>query len=263
MPANAAGILWYGPEWVLEQRLQVVDEDRFTVARLVEGQFRKLPVEVRLVERFDVAWPTYLVYVIAPQGGLEAGATFRVSDERVLQFADRLGLETIPSNAQRVVTVDREALPADTEFSLQVGAVSAGPVSVAGSASCTEWLDGIEVRVSGWLPPAAQRWADQLMYRTTIGDGDRWLSQTSMCSFPAPGRSVEGLGRERIVAVCEEPTEPPLARVLKPGRHELTMEAYLPGTDVVLRTPVESMELRCPVHESPSLGGATGPLCLQ
>ena len=44
---------------------------------------------------------------------------------------------------------------------------------------------------------------------------------------------------------CERSWFEYVPAVLEPGRHTLQMQAFLPGTDIVLQTPIERVSLHC------------------
>ena len=101
----------------------------------------------------------------------------------------------------------------------------------------------------------AASWGDQLLYRTIVDDEIRWNGKASLCQFILPGRSWEEVRHDRIISPCPEQkrlkrkrTRLPVTlmpRILKQGPHTMKMQAFLPGTGVVLETAAETVVLRC------------------
>lgn len=60
------------------------------------------------------------------------------------------------------------------------------------------------------------------------------------------GRGWDGVAHDRVFVACEEPSFRPTTPVLEPGRHTVMVEARLPGTDIVLETSKQSVDLECP-----------------
>ena len=113
--------------------------------------------------------------------------------------------------------------------------------------SCASWLDAALVHIEGRLSRDAERWREQLLYRTIIDDGIHWRPRHSMCSGDVPGRTALAVGHDDVYAACDGSRIAGVhsGHALRPGRHTLKMQAYLPGTGVVLETPARSVSLRC------------------
>ena len=234
LPANAAGVAWYGP--VLEPP-EVLDE-RFSAEILERGEFRALSVEVNPVEEFSTAREG--VFVVAPKGdGLKPGATYRFTVDRT----DPIGC----GHKQVLVTVDDETLQAGTSFTLDVGPAAHEAIPIAAAVTCSETLEVSQVAIRASLARNAQPWREQLLYRTVINGEVHWHPTNNMCHEIVSGRSWESVGHDRVFAVCGEvPSPHVIPLLLKPRRHTVTMQAFLPGAGVVLETPIESVEFRCP-----------------
>ena len=241
LPANAAGVAWHVP--VRYGRPEPRAEDlvsRFTVEVREEGEFRPLSVKVSPVEGFSG------IYVVAPEGeGLKPGATYRFTVDRIDRYER--------GHKQVLVTVDRETLSAKTALTLDMGPVTTQYIGVAASGSCFNSLRASQVGVEAKLAQEAQQWREQLLYRTIIDGEERWYAARSLCATIPPGRSWEAVGHDRVYAACKEEGDDDEwsgyslgATGLEPGQHRLMMQAFLPGTDIVLETAVQSVNLPCP-----------------
>ena len=120
-------------------------------------------------------------------------------------------------------------------------------ISVSAGGLCSEELDVSQVRIRGSLARDAERLREQLLYRTIVGDGILWDPTANLCQFLLPGRSWEEVGHDRIYRSCPRQTSSHSISpyVLKRGPRTIMMQAFLPGTDVVLETMVESVVLSC------------------
>ena len=232
LPSNAKGVTWYGQIWDPSNL-----SEWFAVEVLVDDSFRPLPVRVDRVDGFPG------VYVVAPDGQrLWPGATYRFTADRVIQLSSW--------HVRVEVTVDQESLTEATGLDLIVGPARVRTIRAPASRSCNALLLASQVDLEVSWPEYAQRWRDQLLYRTLVDESTTWKPGV-LCPRLLPGRSWEGVGQDRIYAGCEVP--PNIAqsprwydRGLWPGRHTVTMQVFVPGTDVVLETPVRPVRLRCP-----------------
>ena len=242
LPANAAGVAWYAGRRGGFPPTEVF-ATRFTLeAILGPGESRQLPVRVTRVEDFPG------VYVIGPRGeSLKAGATYRFTVDKVHPHYQKAQL----AHRQVEVTIDPGILSSRTLLSLDVGPTHAGVISVPMAVSCSTSVHASQVRIEAKLPREARAWAPQLLYRTIVDDRGLesiWLAQEDNCDTIPPGRSWEAVGRDRVYATCRAPHASGLHfdGGLEPGRHALMMQAFLPGTDLVLQTAVRTVNLRCP-----------------
>ena len=234
LPANAVGVAWYAP-----QRQDPKELERRLSVEILEGSgFRVLPVRVSIVEEFSTE--SSGMYLVAPKGvELTPGATYRLTDNR----ADWNGL----GHKQVLVTIDREILSAKTSFSLDVGPVTIEVIHVAAAALCFDILFVAQTRINGNLPQNAQLWRENLLYRTIVDEDYHWRPRTDLCMPVVPGRNWESVGQDRIFASCEGLPHPYfMPPVLKPRQLSVMMQAVLPGTGIVLKTPVKIVDLRCP-----------------
>ncbi len=244
LPANAVGVPWYTRYKIKNEPIEYI-KSRSRVEIWEKREFRALPVKVIPLEGFldDT-------YVVAPEGEkLRPGATYRFTVDRKPEYRD--GYEQV------IVTIDRENLSSITKLALEVGPVTTEGISVAGSPSCRRWLKVSQARIKSKLPQGARQWGEQLLYRTIVDGKIRWHAQSHNCSPIVPGRSWEAVGEDRIYAPCKGgrlvkyfdlrgmPRGYYAFKGIPPGQHILSIEAYLPGTGIVLQTPVKSVNLRC------------------
>jgi len=243
LPANAHGVAAYAAHYWPDQEFPE-PEWRFTVEILEAGEFRPLLVATAPLEEFFTS--VYGIFVVGPEVDvLQPSATYRFTMERT-SGAD-------VARKQTLVEVGRETLSKETDFILNVGPVTTESTFVASSPPCDIELDVSQVRIEGSLAEDAASWGDQLLYRTIVDDEIRWIGRANLCQFILPGQSWEEVRHDRIIGPCPEQKRPrgqklPVGFVppfLKQGPHSITMQAFLPGTDVVLETAVESVILSC------------------
>lgn len=244
LPANAVGIPWY----VSTKRARsggqddwfVVDESRFTLEVLKEDQFVPIPLRITVAQEFANEIDTYQIYHITPvDGGLRPGATYRVIDHLVS------GVRSETHTDQEVVVeIDHEKLATDTPLTLHVGNPTVDRLIVAANVSCSGWLSVSQAKIAARLPSEFRKWEDQLLFRTIV-NGKQWSVRKSLCSLVEPGRGWDSVAHDRIFAACDEPSFSPISPVLTPGSHTVSMEARLPGTDIVLRTKKQTVNLVC------------------
>ena len=241
LPANAPGIAWFASCEPKRLCREPVVDDRFTLELLDGGMFRELPILVSLSDDIETEHRHDRIYIIAPHGGLLPGATYRVTDH-LAKVRDR------HVDRRVLVTVDHEKLLAGTELTLDVGPANTKTIEVAAGVSCIDLVEASEASIAAKMPPGAHAWQDRLLYRTIV-DGEHWRPTMSFCSRLRVGRSWAGVGRDRLYLTCGEhqryTTSTP-----KRSSHAVVMEARLPGTDIVLRTPVRQVKLDC--SDSPS-----------
>ena len=234
LPANAIGIGVYAID--IEPDSGITGTIDFTVERLVEGGFQRLPERVIFVEDFGG------VYVVAPQEGLKPGSTYRFTGNSMA--GDRGSDEG--RDKQVTVTVSPAELSAKTAFTLDIGPVTTEHIRVAAGVSCVGGLEVAYADVEAVLGEEAQQWREQLMYRTIVDDEFIWWNDGgSMCSNVLPGRSGRATGHDRIFAACGPVAEHFYVPELKLGMHTVKMQAFLPGTGVVLETAAQPVNLDC------------------
>ena len=251
LPANAVGVAWYSPSAYYEPFKYPVEalEKRFTVEIREEGGFRRLQPRLRRARGFPG------VFVVGPKGeDLKVGKTYRFS------------VDNAARQAQVVATVDHESLSANTALDLHIGPVTVDIVTVAAPGSCSADIGAAHVSIEARLDGSADRWREQLLFRTVVDDDVEWFASDDMCSTYVPGRSGRGIGQDKIFVACaktpgsrrtDEPrialceaagVPPPRPRdyvKLRPGQHKQRVKAFLPGTKITLLTPERTVALSC------------------
>ena len=129
---------------------------------------------------------------------------------------------------------------------MDIGPITTETIGVAAGMSCFDRLKVSQVKVESKLAKDAQQWREQMLYRTIVDGEINWSALGSLCETIPPGRSWEAVGHDRIFAACGK--IPGLFYVqydLAPALHTLKMQAFLPGTGVVLETDVKFVDLLC------------------
>lgn len=265
LPANAAGVLWFKPFDRYRPQPSPSESSvagRITVEQRVQDRFEIVPATARRADGFPG------IFVVAPREGLVVGATYRFSDHgpvreyRNPRWADLARERGTGPYRQVLVTVDAGEFPASANLTLEEGDAPEQPLYIAEGDLC-----GMSARrqalapVAAYLHSNAQKWQDNLLFRTLV-DGEPWTGAGSSCSVIPSGRSWRPLGQEILYGTCPDPDVRPgvplafrgpggPARLLTPTRHTVQMEAYLPGTDIVLKSGTLVVDLTCPVTVAP------------
>lgn len=240
LPANAEGIAWYVSEWAKDRRGESVSDDRLTLEIFEGGTFYELAAHISRAEDFSTPKGDFQIYLIAPGEGLTPGATYRVTDN--------LGTMARGERVERrmIVTIDPEILSTHTAFTLDIGPPNHKIIHLAAGMSCSSVHEVSEVWITSRLSGVAHGWRDQLLYRTIV-DGEPWQPSSSLCSRVEPGRSWDDVGTDRIFTFCRahDSRRDDAAPVARQSRRTVVMEARLPGTDIVLTTPLEHADFDC------------------
>ncbi len=215
--------------------------------RAEDGTFGQVPAAVEEVDGFPG------VFVIGPRDGFRPGATYRFTDRG----------ERLPKAPERVtVTVDDVPLEAATPLSLHIWPLYSETIAVAVTdGACDAPVFVAQVLTEVTLPEPLQEWRDQLLYRTFV-DGKVWRPKDHLCDHIPPGRSWrETTAEDLLYSECSDPTgqtrkyrwhqENPSHQGLDPTEHAVRVQAFLPGTDVVLESEAVSADLSCPGHLEP------------
>ena len=135
---------------------------------------------------------------------------------------------------------------AKTEFTLDIGPITTEFIGVAAGGSCSDGLEVSQVKVEGKLAKFAQRWREQMLYSSIVDGEFNWMAHKSLCETIPLDRSWEAVGYDRIFTACRKLSGLHYVKYnLAPARHTLKMQAFLPGTGVVLKTDVKLVDLRC------------------
>ena len=111
------------------------------------------------------------------------------------------------------------------------------------SGSCSVMVDADQVGVELALPAATVPWRDVLLYETLV-DGRSWQPIRSLRQSLPAGESWSGRGTDRVYATCGIPDGDGFTGVAE-GTHEVTMQATLAGTSLVLSADPLAVELAC------------------
>lgn len=244
LPANAVGVAWYRPP--SSKSFTLVLAQVSVEIRAEDGSFDQVPAVVEAVDGFPG------VFVIGPRGGLRPGATYRFTDrgERRRKAPERV-----------TVTVDDAPLEAAMPLSLSIWPLYSETISVGVGSSCQAPLWVAQVLTEVALSEPFQEWRDQLLYRTFV-DGRIWRPKSHLCDHIPPGRSWrETTSEDLLFSECSDPTgqtrkypfyqENVRHQGLDPTEHAVRVQAFLPGTDVVLESEAVSADLSCPGHLEP------------
>jgi len=224
VPANLPA-LWWTP---LGREVAPYTMGQSVVVRRVDGAAVATTVEAPSM------WPaTRLVRFAAP---LEPDAAYELAADSPC---------TAGGSAVSVRFQTGPAAPLPTTVgTLSFGLPQSALVSVddgLATGICGPMFPAITHRVSVALSPEAEPWRNALQYDMTV-DGVRWAWR----SF----RSVNlrpATGLPDLYIPCGAPFQGTLQfiRVLSPGRHTVTVRAFLPGS-TVSQTLTGDIELQCP-----------------
>lgn len=121
-----------------------------------------------------------------------------------------------------------------------------GPLTLAdASGSCFSTVEAAIVRISLQYASEAMPWKDVFAFETRI-DGKPWKPSHFLAREPIIGSSWEGRGQDLAFAICDVPPfSYPAVEPLKPGSHQVTMRAWIPGSNTLLETPGITISLSC------------------
>lgn len=247
LPANAIGIPWFVSTRAIRDLRDIfnesyleIDEQRFVLEILDAGEYRRIQHRLVFVQEFNTQFDDYFIYHIMPYDkGLRPGTTYRVSESLK---PTKYGMSVV--DRQVVVEVDHQLLSSGTPLTLHIGSTKRENLRISADAQCSSYLLTSQAQVAARLPGELRKWEDQLLFRTFV-DGKQWDAKASWCSHVAPGRSWGDVAHDRIFAACEPPDFKPSVPVLDPGVHTVSMEARLPGTDIILKSETKTLALTC------------------
>ena len=241
LPANAVGIAWHRP--VRSKSISLVLA-QVSVEMQQDGAFHQVPATAEAVPGFPG------VFAIGPRDGFRVGMTYRFTDH---------GQRRRKVPRQVLVMIDGARLEATTPLSLRIWPLYSETILVAAGDLCStaQWVAQALTEVA--LPKVASEWRDQLLYRTLV-DGEVWRGTVSVCAHYPPGRTWKEVGEDLVYSACPEPsgrsqTETGVTygedgghRGLSAAQHAVKVQAFLPGTDIVLETETLTVDLSCPGH---------------
>ena len=264
LPANAAGVLWYLPPpspWGDERSAKELDHliGNLTVELRRATGYIDIPVRVN---RYDGPltrdWPQWergTFFLVRPAEGLRPGKTYRFTDH-----SDDKWENDWPARGQRQVVffVDRQELTPDTPLELDFTEPAIEDLRIKSmGGGCSETLRVSHAPLAAHLPAGADDWRDQLLYRTFV-DGELWVGEESLCQTVIPGRTwMEEVGRDGVYRTCADDFAslgvPDGSRYsywsagyMPSGPHKVRIQAFLPGTDIVLETKTVTLDFTCP-----------------
>ena len=240
LPVNATGVAWHKPGDRVS-RSDVLAQLSVEIER--DGAFHEVPAVAKDVPGFPG------VFAIGPEGGLGAGATYRFTDH---------GDRRSSAPRQVRVTVDGTALVPQTPLLGKAWPLYSETISVPSSGgSCWAAQFVAQALIETALPEPGDRWKDQLLYQTLV-DGKAWYGKKSMCHYVPPGRSWRETGEDLLYGSCPDPSDTDRGdggpgsgrdrrrRGLEPTLHTVRIQAFLPGTDIVLESQTMTVDLSCP-----------------
>ena len=239
LPVNATGVAWHKPGDRVS-RSEVLAQVSVEIER--DGAFHEVPAVAKDVPGFPG------VFAVGPEGGLRAEATYRFTDH---------GDQWSRVPRQVLITVDSTSLVSGTPLLGQAWPLYSETISVPSGGTCREAQFVAQALIETTLPAAADRWKEQLLYRTLV-DGEAWYGKDSACHYVPPGRSWRETGEDLLYSSCPDPSDtegddgrPASGRDrhrpgLEPTPHTVRMQAFLPGTDIVLESRTMTVDLNCP-----------------
>ena len=242
LPANAVGLAWHRP--VRSKSISLVLA-QVSVEMQQDDAFQQLPATAEAVPGFPG------VFAIGPRDGFRVGMTYR--------FTDR-GERRRKVPRQVIVTVDGARLEATTPLSLRIWPLYSEAIRVVATGGPCSTAQGVaQALTEVTLPRVASEWRDQLLYRTLV-DGEVWRGRVSLCAHYPPGRTWKEVGEDLVYSACPEPsgrsqTETGVIsrddgghRGLSAAQDAVKVQAFLPGTDIVLETETLTVDLSCLGH---------------
>ncbi len=245
IPENAGGITWnasFASEdpaddiWVEQVDGDTRTRVDFTVVSADENQYVIRPT----------SWAVNNIYRFHAEtgegDGNDSGYLYLEVGERIQEVEIQVG----------------PALDASYVSQLSVSGLAPSALSLlAKGGSCSDEFQGVALDLWMNIPRVTSGGFNY----TTLVDGEVWAPQTSLCTLVPPGESWVGRGRDRLVLACDSTLVEEAYR-LESGSHTVTMEARLPGTDIVFTTETQTVELTCPeptvVDECPTVEEASG-----
>lgn len=239
VPVNAAGVAWHKPGDRVS-RSEVLAQVSVEIER--DGAFHEVPAVAKHVPGFPE------VFAIGPEAGLRAEATYRFTDH---------GARRNGAPRQLLVTVDSTSLASGTPLLGQAWPLYSETISVPSGGSCRAAQFVAQALIETTLPEPRDRWKEQLLYRTLV-DGKAWHGKKSVCHYVPPGRSWRETGEDLLYSSCPDPSDTGRGdggpgsgrdrrrRGLEPTLHTVRIQAFLPGTDIVLESQTMTVDLSCP-----------------
>lgn len=278
VPANAAGVPWFGALDVPSSRVGAAPEGTFRVRELSGNGAAAAAARVEVLRQgpLPTTWHGRgVIALVSPAGGFRPGARYELEYLPLSLPLEQSWRQGKPHRVE--VTVSRESL-APREAGTEVAVVDHGvaPLEVSTlQGSCSLGVIAHQIGVELRLPPELEQWRSALLFATRV-DGEDWRPANSYCEIVPPGRSWRGTGADLAFTACRPaPLDSPEPDPAMPGAHfeyeesldprtapapELNlpegdrlveMTGWLPGTDVVLRGSAR-IRLGCPPAGEPA-----------
>lgn len=227
LPANTSGVPWTGSSPWQGSGQAALPVDRFRIERLHGPPPRSLDVALRWATEAPIPLGPdnnhELLLLISPTDGFQRGASYVITDtsaESSISFSIAMEPLTWPKAT-------------DVGASLKVIDRLTGEFETATyGGSCSLDLIADQRLVEVELPKPLAAWRDVLFFSTLI-DGEEWRPLKTICDPIPVGRDREGVGRTRLFADCTPATPWPMepGSVLSEGGHRVHMVAWFPGIE--------------------------------
>ncbi len=254
LPANAAGVLWLqATEW------QSAESDRPDPQEVVRSRISvrmlgKQGEGVALATIAKAVPDTSGVFVVAPEGGFVPGARYFFVDREHNGEWWRPGNDPWDLRKGVIATIDNLELSVETTLTLHSTPTIVGTLRIASTFRCGNVERLPHVQIEARLGGNGQRWRNQLLYRTFV-DGEGWYGASSTCAgeLHVLGAAGATVGHDVLYGRCPGEKSPEDVYYwfppLEPAAHQVKMQAFLPGTDIVLETKTVTVDLSCPATD--------------
>ena len=237
LPSNVSGFAWAGvvPRRNGERILPPVDLFRVEFAAppadasASPSPLVPIPFDLHLDPR-----AAEVTVIVTPRAGIVAGASYRLTFKRRNAPGYPLpdGEEgALTGKIQTVeVSISREAM---TPPSVRGSIERVGPAKMATLGdSCGASVTAVQQQIQMKLPAGVERWRNALVY-STKADGSIWDRYGEALSEAPPAPAWAGPGKRLLYARCAGEVD---SAALAPGDHSVVMTAWLPGTDITIRS---------------------------
>lgn len=236
IPSNAKGLLWQGD----------LRKDQYNAENLpfqiLNAQGNKEPITFEVFSHEQ----NFRLFLVKPSRGFIPGEKYTFTSE-VGHFEKLMGMaEWNNLKAQKVeISVNQMAFNNPKHpYILDVGTLSEKKVYVPAGGSCGWEVATSAIPIDMVIPVKYRHFKDQLHYETWIDGNIRWYPAETLCDQFIPGSSwLNKKGSDLIYTNCNRWSA---EYGIQPGKHTVEMRAYLPGTDVEIKSQVKEIDLSCP-----------------
>ena len=195
IPASTRGIFWW------DERAEP-KASNFVVEHKTADGVEKIPVKVER-RSFYRRKNLFLIVPETPMGVGESYTFKYLSETKSKSIVSGLNVAT-----ERTVKVSATCAEAGQKIALNVSPVKRSRLVLAAAVSCRTSFDAPQTTVTVVWPAELASFKDQALYVTFV-DGELWEPSSSLCSWPKPGNSWVGLGKDRIFAECAKSLDTP------------------------------------------------------